>query len=251
MSENVVALRPETVTRTCRDCGGEFAVQVPDGDSWIARKVRALAAVCDECVDRSDAADAEREAQDRADRDRRRLAATGLPAVFHDLDLAVLDPGHNGAAHGAARRWADGSLRGLVLTGNVGVGKTTLAAAAMLAHLDRARVQWVSVPSLIAQAFGDDDAKAQVAATLTGRRALVLDDIDKVKPGEWVASQLFAAIDNRVTAGTGLLVTTNVAVPDLGRRFGGEFGLAIASRLADRRFCEAHEMRGSDRRLGS
>lgn len=237
--------------RPCRDCGREFTIQVPRGNGWLEAKVRALAVICNECADASEAAEAEREAQDRADRQRRRIAATGLPPSFHGIDLAGLDTGHNSAAHGAARRWADGDLRGLVLTGQVGVGKTTLAAAAMLAMHERDPVQWVSVPSLVAQSFGDDTAKAQVAKTLTGRTPLVLDDLDKVKAGEWVASQLFAAIDNRVTAEAGLLVTTNMAIPDIGRKFGGEFGIAIVSRLADRRYCEAHEMRGPDRRLGS
>jgi DNA replication protein DnaC len=135
-----------------------------------------------------------------------------------------------------------------VLTGDNGVGKSTLAAAAVNRRLQNAGVLWVSVASLVAQSFGDDQAKAKVAAALTGRSAIVLDDIDKVKAGEWVSSQLFAAIDNRVSRGAGLIVTTNLPVNRLAAKFEGEFATAIGSRLAG--YCAIHTMVGPDRRLG-
>lgn len=246
MSENVVTLHPQTVDRECRECGAPFTVKLPDGDSWIAKKVRVLAQVCDACIDAAEKARLDREATEALDR---RRGAADVPSEFAYADLAKLEVGYNSAAHGAAARWAAGEIRGLVLTGDNGVGKSTLAAAAVNRRLRDRGARWVSVASLVAQSFGDDKAKAAVAATLTGRGDVVLDDIDKVKAGEWVSSQLFAAIDNRVSRGAGLIVTTNLPLDQLAKKFEGEFATAIGSRLAG--YCEVHEMRGPDRRLGS
>jgi DNA replication protein DnaC len=235
----------ESVDQKCAECGGAFSLDLVKTDGWLADKLQTLATMCDDCVDRADAADVER---DRTGLAELRLKSAGLPREFAAADLASLHPGYNGAAHGAALRWANGEIRGLLLHGEIGVGKSTLAAAALRARLVHQGVQWASVPSLIAKAFGDQQAKEHVAHVLTGVRSLVLDDLDKVKPGDWVASQLFAAIDNRVTAGTGLIVTTNLDNEELAERFGDQFGDAIASRLAG--YCEIHGMRGPDRRLG-
>lgn len=244
----VVEMRRTVEERTCVECGETFEFESAAGSN-LARLVSAWRRHCDECVDRLDAADARAEA-DAAHR--RRIAASGLPADLAGTTFDSLDRGGDTRPVTAARQWADGSLRGLFLCGPIGVGKTTLAAAATNQRLRDRGVRWALVPSLVAQSFGDQRAKEQAAAVLTGTGALVLDDLDKVKAGEWVAAQLFAAIDSRITAGAPLLVTTNKNVGEIAEKFGGEFGDAIASRLVG--YCGADgmlEMRGPDRRLGS
>jgi DNA replication protein DnaC len=244
----VVEMRTGMVERDCVECRQPFRFEPVAGDSIGARFANAGRRTCDECIDKLNAADdlAEREAAHR-----RRVAVSGLPHDLADVTFDGLSGGGDLRPMAAARRWADGDLRGLFLCGPIGVGKTTLAAAATVHRLRFRGVRWVLVPSLIAKSFGDQRAKEEVAAVLTGKGALVLDDLDKVKAGDWVAAQLFAAIDSRITAGAPLLVTTNKDVGDIAVKFGSEFGDAIASRLVG--YCGEdgmHEMRGPDRRLG-
>ena len=136
-----------------------------------------------------------------------------------------------------------------MLVGPVGVGKTWLAAAAAWALLERKAVRWFSVPTLFARiglAFADE-ARQDALNVLAGTQALVLDDIDKARATDYAAEQLFCAIDNRVTAGAPLLITTNLELDALAARFPQPYGEAIVSRLAQH--CEAFALEGADRRL--
>jgi DNA replication protein DnaC len=172
----------------------------------------------------------------------RRLKASGLPARLQDAELRGSDTGH---AADAARRFGAGDLDGVLLFGPVGVGKTHLAACATLARLQLEPVRWISVPGLIARATAafDSDERQTAVMDLTGNGAVVLDDLDKVKASEWVLAQIFVAIDNRVTEGSGLFVTTNLGPNELKAKLGE----AVVSRLMGH--CEVCELDGTDRRL--
>lgn len=162
------------------------------------------------------------------------------------------------AAVAAARRWAEGSILGLVLAGPVGLGKTRLAGIAAQAliyrrikglsgtSLDRSvmPVRWVSVPDLIHKSKGDfgSDRRREAEKIITGAGAIVLDDIDKVKPTEVALDLLFEAIESRTNNGAQLLVTTNMRYPELVQLLGDP----IASRIAG--YCEGVRMVGEDRR---
>lgn len=174
-------------------------------------------------------------------RDRRRRRS-GMPVALLGVELEK----QTGPAAASAKRWADGKLPGLILHGDLGVGKTYLAAAATLRMLERRRVQWCSVASLVARSFGSQDQREWVADILSGSDALVLDDIDKVKPGPWVSQQVYAAINARVDAGAPLFVTCNLDPGSLEVFFGDQHGGAIMSRLDG--YCEIHHLTGPDRR---
>jgi DNA replication protein DnaC len=217
-----------TVTRTCVECGEEFGFERPPSGNRYARIAAALVLRCDPCIDRLEEEDRGREEQAAFDC---RLAAASIPPEFRTADFDSLAVDGNTGAFAAARRWSTGDLHGLFLTGPNGVGKTTLAAAATLARLRQVPVRWVLVPALAAQSFGDRRAREEAAAILTGTGGLVLDDLDKVKANDWVAAQLFAAIDSRITAGASLLITSNKTPDQISEKFGSDFGDAIASRI--------------------
>lgn len=159
----------------------------------------------------------------------------------------------------AARKWAAGEIRGLVLAGRVGVGKTRLAGIAAQAliyrriaglegtELDRSRipVRWVMVPELIHKSKGEfgSDRKRDSEKIMSSGGALVLDDIDKVKPTEAAMDLLFEAIEGRKARGASLLVTTNMRYPELRDHLGDP----VASRIAG--YCEGIRIVGDDRRI--
>lgn len=149
----------------------------------------------------------------------------------------------------AAKKWAAGESKGLLLSGPAGVGKTTIAAAAANGLLATAPVRWLSVPVMFAKlslAFNDDE-RTQLLRLLVSTTAIVLDDIDKVRPSEYAAEQLFLAIDTRVQAGAPLLVTTNLLLSELADRYPEPYGETIVSRLIGK--CDCFAVKGHDRRL--
>jgi DNA replication protein DnaC len=230
---------------TCSDCGSEFEEATVAGPfARFAAAIRPEAMLCPECEDRlSRREELEEERLRQAATLERRRAMAGMPERLQRVSfLNLRDVPPNAIA--AAREWAQGRRRGLVLSGKIGVGKTFIAAAAANEMLGRRQLQWCATSSLIIQvsaAFGDED-RAKAIRHLTGNGPLVLDDLDKVNPSPYVRQHLFAAIDNRIVADAPLLVTTNLDLRGVAARLGDE----VASRLEG--YCRIVTLMGADRR---
>lgn len=196
-----------------------------------------------------DAEAAEREAEQLRHAKQHRLSVAEIPAMLADIDMDALDHGGCADAIAAARYWAVKG-GGLLLTGPFGVGKTTIAAGALRLTLEKRFGRWMSAPLMMARlGSGLDSAeRARTIATLTGTSALVLDDLDKTRPTEYGAEQIFLVVDGAVTSGRPLLVTTNLGLGQLAAKWPAPFGEAIASRLAG--YCTLVALSGADRRLG-
>lgn len=196
-----------------------------------------LAGICDEC-----ATPEEKAARDRKRVENRtsRIANSGLPLPLQG------NPWPEGPAADAAKRWAAEEVPGLVLTGPVGVGKTYLAGCACWSMLQRRSVSWVPVAALMMRlrASFSDEERARAIHIVQGDGPLVLDDLDKANPTEFGKEVMFAAIDQRVSSGTPLLVTTNLDMDSIADRMGDP----IASRLNGLR---PLEMVGTDRRMAA
>src|SRR6185312_5160454 len=135
-------------------------------------------------------------------------------------------------------------------TGDIGRGKTMLAGVACWQRLQSKRVLWTSAPLLFARlgtGLGTEQ-REWALNVLGGRTALVIDDLDKARPTEYGAEQVFLAIDQRVEHDAPLLVTTNLSPGQLAEKWPEPYGPAIASRLVG--YCRVVRVEGSDRRLG-
>jgi DNA replication protein DnaC len=173
-----------------------------------------------------------------------------LPPALRAVDLDSLDRGGCSKAIDAAKAWATGGGGGLLFTGPVGIGKTTIAAGAAVAriHFNGTWIDWVSATALMAKlaaGFGTAD-REHAEQWITGTCPIVVDDIDKIRSSEYGAEQVYRLIDGVMMNERPLIVTTNLAMSELAARW-PSCGQAITSRLAG--YCERLELEGPDRRL--
>ncbi len=229
-----------SVTLDCADCGEPRPFNVHEDQAAAARDGY-LAIVCRECSHRHSAERVERKVRD------------ALPPGLRDHQLGDLDPVGREAVLEAAHRWAAGELPGIALLGDVGVGKTTIAAAAVrdycAQHVEGPTPVWLSTAALAALArdFGSPE-RDRTIDQLTGRSGpLCVDDLDKARPSPYAAEQLYLAIDLCITHARPLATTSNLTPGELAERWPDPYGRAIASRLAG--YCAMHRLTGADLRL--
>lgn len=249
-SEVATMTEPRKVEKVCRECGAPsfgFVAELKrfgirngsTGGKQSTREVVFGGALCDRCCEEQEAEEMAREVETRRGEN---LGAAGLPRLYRGWGFEGTTQKE---AAKLAEQWSRGKLRGLYLTGNVGVGKTGLAAAALQQMAWRRRVQWVDTAALVSslRASFSDDGRAKAMRVITGSGAAVFDDLDRVTPSDYVREILFTAINTRIAAGSPLLVTTNLPLDQLEDRI----GTPLVSRLDG--YCEVVQMVGPDRRV--
>jgi DNA replication protein DnaC len=211
--------------------------------------------VCEICIVQAERDEQERQAASDAAQHAAthlsRLRASGLAEPRWPWHLDNLDTSGRSRALDAARRWVTGDLSGLLLTGGVGVGKSTIAAAALVARAHTSPIQWMDAHRLIRdlQAGFNSPERERAQRLLDGGKrapALVVDDLDKVRPTEYAAEAIFSLIDSREAHRRPLLITTNLRPAELAAKWPAPFGEAIGSR--HRGYCVTLELTGGDRR---
>lgn len=237
------------ITKTCTVCGVPVAAEIPDELRGMFREMaEALPVRCPEHEAEAEARYREEDARGEQARIaslvERRERDCGIPVELRRLAWEPDSP-----AVRAAKRWAEGEQRGVLLIGMVGRGKSCLAATAAWERLRHEMVRWTSASAFVnALDHGFGSVERQGALKLAkGTRSLVLDDLDKARPTATVAEQLLLAIDSRITRGGSLLVTMNTEPSELAKHFPEPFGDAIVSRL--RGYCKAYRLNGPDRRV--
>ena len=120
----------------------------------------------------------------------------------------------------------------LLFSGDTGLGKTFLSACIARTVADRGfSVVYESAGHLFsnlerAKFSGDEDAR-QTAERYTACDLLIVDDLGTEMPGQFTTAALYSLINDRILSGKATIVSTNLNVDDLTKRYNPQ----IASRL--------------------
>jgi DNA replication protein DnaC len=136
--------------------------------------------------------------------------------------------------------------KGLVFFGNVGTGKTFVAACIANALIDKGRPCMVTnFARLINTITGMYEGKQQYIDSLNNFHLLVIDDFAVERNTEYVNEIVYNIIDSRYRAGLPLIITTNLTANEL-KNPADMAKKRIYSRLYD--MCLMVEVQGEDRR---
>jgi len=169
-----------------------------------------------------------------------------IPKAFEGAWLGDLSPIQKQAVEGMCRSPFPGKPI-MVLSGNVGTGKTHAACVALREFAVRHQRygQFWPVVDLLARYHAANDpnrateSPSTIDAEIRRARLLVIDDFGRHKGTEYAEQQMYRIINQRWSERVPLIVTTNLA-PE-------EFDDALASRLFGKESAVYH-FSGGDRR---
>lgn len=151
------------------------------------------------------------------------------------------------------REWGKHEGKGIFITGNVGTGKTHIAAAITL-ELNQKGVQALFITSIkLLQKIKDTYDGSSDIKTYKNAELLIIDDLGKEQVTEWALVQLFELINDRYEQNLPVVITTNYSDEEIITRYtlkGGDktTAQAIVSRL--REMTWGVLMNGADYREG-
>ncbi len=120
----------------------------------------------------------------------------------------------------------------LLFVGGTGLGKTFLSACIARSVADRGySVLYESSAHLFAKLeqakFTPSEEARREAEKFTACDLLILDDLGTEMPGQFVTAALYSLLNDRILAGKSMVISTNLNVDELARRYSPQ----IASRL--------------------
>ena len=125
-----------------------------------------------------------------------------------------------------------GNSGNLLFIGGTGLGKTFLSACIARAVADRGcSVVYETASHLFSKLerakFGGDEDARKETEKFTACDLLIIDDLGTEMPGQFVTAALYSLVNDRILAGKPMVISTNLNVDELGRRYSPQ----IASRL--------------------
>lgn len=107
---------------------------------------------------------------------------------------------------------------GLLLYGDVGTGKTYLAACIANALLDKGRsVKWLTSMQIVERGcFYNESEYLNYADSITVPDLLIIDDLGAERGTEFAVERVHSLVDTRISSNKPMIVTTNIDISNMG-----------------------------------
>lgn len=234
--------------RICEHCGKPLEVQ--ELPSFGSAKPLVLFVDC-ECEEARKAREEERK------RDEAKQLEADKRDFYERLARAGVKKRYQKAEHELASKMTAKVLAGesLYIWGPFGTGKTHLASAIarklVWAKKHVRMLTGIDLTMELQATYGSSASEADVMGRFARCPVLVIDDLGKEPPSDWVLSRLFSVINARYDAMLPVIITTNYERGKLVERMGKHGDHDTAEALVSR-LCEMGEtipLSGNDRRL--
>jgi len=230
----------------CGKCGTPKQIEIE-----LFGKVRKPLCLCKCAAERRD-----REAAETKQREKMQRISEMRRLGFPDSDMQAMtfaaDDGKTPKLSTIAHNYVDnfGEMRqrskGLLLYGDVGTGKTFLAACIANALIDRGYPCMVTNFARLANAIGGTfDGKQAYLDGLNKYELLVIDDLGAERETEYMGEMVHNIIDSRYRSGKPMIITTNLTAKEM-TNANETRRQRIYSRLFE--MCVPVEVIGEDRR---
>lgn len=230
---------------TCLYCGQPLEPRVLE----VCGKV--IPAGYEEChCPSSEAARKAAEAEERhkaevaaVEKHQRKILASGIPSRYRSAAADVDE-------------WTSRirSGKSVVFTGSAGVGKTFKACATALALIDEMSVCYTSIGRIKSAILSHEMTEAELHRRLAKCGLLLIDDLGKEKPSEWVVGLVYSVINTRYEDERPIIVTTNYTMEELTSKMtidgDNTTATAIVSRMYEMCGGAPVTLFGGDKRLG-
>lgn len=187
-----------------------------------------------------------RQHQERVERIERLFRNSTLPERWRDRTFeAFRKTAGTQAAYDTAYRYTHEFNRrsgtGLLFTGDVGLGKTHLAAAIAMELMSRElSVVYGTVSSLLSQIRSTYDSSKETEAAakyrMTSCDLLVIDEMGKEKVNAWVGQTVYDIINARYENNKAMVITTNLSLAEIRKKYNDidSVRVGIGDALVDR-----------------
>ena len=168
--------------------------------------------------------------------------------------------GSNRKAFETAKRYAENFEQykkdgiGLIFTGNCGTGKTHLAGAITIELLNKGVPvvfgTLISLLGKIKESYDSDESEHKILDLYRNVDLLVIDDIGKERPSEWVVEKLYSILNERYENNRPIIVTSNYNHETLKTRLTVKDNIETADAIISRLYeiCRGVVLEGEDYR---